>query len=88
MSETTSSNTKNYFIQLNADNNTYDWDELECILDQILAIRMGLTSPIKVFSVDESPHILYEWKNPAFDFLNDPKEDMYKPGDGSPILRK
>ena len=84
--KTVQANTVGYNINLTMyDNNTYDWDEIVCMNQQIYAISQGWADPIKVFVVDEIPPMFYEWRNPAFDFLNKPEEDTYKPSDGEPI---
>ena len=58
--------------------------------EQLTTVQAG---PVRVILlVPENPDIIEEtdWlrtaaTNPAFDFLNDPAEDIYRPSDGKPF---
>ena len=87
MTETTST-AKNYTLTLLANNEPeIDLDELSCIIQQLEAISMGWGHDWGKTFIKEETQIMkvMEWKNPAFDFLNNPKENIYNLKDGEPI---
>jgi hypothetical protein len=77
----------------------YTWKKLDFNYSAIVVDSTDLTIPFELIFPSERPSIIpnndsdipdQEWyqaasSNPAFDFLNDPAEDIYSPSDGNPF---